>query len=101
MLQMLFSGSGAALISGLLGFFGSVALAVPAISSVDSRRTLLQLQRLQLELKVPSAFDQQAKPLLKRALREIATERRWYRTGFALLGLSFALTVAKALFEGS
>lgn len=84
-------------VSAVLGLAGSVALAIPTLSSSDSRRTLVRLQRLQVAVKDPAAFNNQAKPLLDRALSEIESERRWFRRGLGLLALSFFLLVAHSL----
>ncbi|WP_048648635.1 hypothetical protein [Nitratireductor soli] len=97
LLGELLVGQYAPAISGVLGLGGSVALAIPTLSSTDSRRTLVRLQRLQVTVTDPKAFDAQAKPLLDRALAEIESERRWFRRGLGLLALSFAQLVAHAL----
>lgn len=79
--------------SGLLGIGSTLLLAMPALLSIDSRATLVKLSHLKLVMTRPEVLDQQEMELLTRALRELAQERFYLRSGLLLLGLSFALSV--------
>lgn len=94
-------GAYAPVLSGFLGLLGSVSLAVPTLSSADSRRTLVRFQSLQVELEDPTTFNEQALPLLDQALHEIDVERRWFRWGLLLLGLSFVQMAVHAMTTAS
>lgn len=90
-------GDYAPLSSGIFGLVGSVVLAIPALSTADSRKTLIRLQHLQISLRNPDALKDQAESLLGRALREVDRERRMLLIGLALLAVSFAQLVAHAI----
>jgi hypothetical protein len=94
-----FVGQYAPILSGALGISGSIALAVPPISSGDLR--LVQLQLDEIEGKIPPISHRDVKREVVREARKLLTrEKYWNFVGAALLFLAFAVLLANGTYCG-